>query len=138
MKKHITLLSLLLLVASVTMAQDFETPQRGAKIYAQEYSVDIDASGEASFDLWIVRSKYARKSKFSTPKLNTSSGLAFDVQQDSENKDHFIVKVNADNVADGQYTVMVSSSSTGIQKIVGATLSFNVAAGKAVASKDGE
>lgn len=138
MKKHITLLSLLLLVGSVALAQDFEAPKRGAKIYAQEYSIDVNANAETSFDLWIVRSKFAKRANFAAPKFVSSSGLTFEVEQDSENKDHYIVTVKAGQVAEGNYTSTVSARSTGTQKVTGTTLSFNVGSGKAVASKDGE
>ncbi len=136
MKKHFTLLSILLFVASLAMAQNFDAPKRGAKIYAQEYTINVD--GETSFDLWIVRSKFAKRANFSAPKLVSSSGLTFDVKQDAQNKDHFIITVSAENVTPGQYTTTVSSRSTGTQKVTGTTLSFNVESGKAVASKDGE
>lgn len=137
MKKHITLLSLLFFVASFALAQNFEIPKRGAKIYAQEYTIEVNKGSEASFDLWIVRSKLAKRANFAAPKFVTSSGLTFDVKQDSENKDHYVVKVSANQVADGQYTITVSSRSTGTQKVTGTTLSFSVGSGKAVASKDG-
>ena len=138
MKKKFTLLSLLFFVASLAMAQNFEAPKRGAKIYAQEYTINVNPGGETSFDLWIVRSKFAKRANFSAPKLMSSSGLTFDVQQDEANKDHFVVTVKANDVAVGLYTTTVSSRSTGTQKVTGTTLSFSVGSGKAVASKDGE
>ncbi|WP_462251880.1 hypothetical protein [Ekhidna sp.] len=138
MKKHFTLLSLLFFVASVAMAQDFEAPKRGAKIYAQEYTVNVNKGGETTFDLWIVRSKFAKRSNFSAPKLISSSGLKFDVKQDEANKDHYLVTVSADQVAEGQYSTTVSSRSTGTQKVTGTMISFNIGSEQAVASKDGE
>lgn len=138
MKKHITLLSLLFFVASLALAQNFDAPKKGAKIYAQEYTVSIDADGTTTFDLWIVRSRTAKKATFFAPILNSSSGLSFEVEQDSENKDHYVVTANADKVAVGVYTVTVSSKRNGSHTVTGTTLSFNVEAGKAVASKDGE
>ncbi|WP_436515435.1 hypothetical protein [Ekhidna sp. To15] len=138
MKKQFTLLSLLFFVASLAMAQNFDAPKRGAKIYAQEYTIDVSTDSDTSFDLWIVRSKFAKRANFSAPKMITNSGLAFDVKQDDQNKDHFIVTVSANKVAAGQYSTTVSSRSTGTQKVTGTTLSFNVTTGKAVASKDGE
>ncbi len=138
MKKHFTLLSILFFVASMAMAQNFEAPKRGAKIYAQEYTISVDAGGETTFDLWIVRSKFAKKANFSAPKLITSSGLEFDVKQDEANKDHYVVTVSANQVAEGQYSSTVSSRSTGTQKVTGTMLSFNIGTAKTVASKDGE
>ncbi|MEP1035062.1 hypothetical protein [Ekhidna sp.] len=138
MKKHFALLSILVFVASLAMAQSFDAPKKGAKIYAQEYVINIDADSNTSFDLWIVRAKTAKKAKFLAPTLNSSSGLTFEIAQDAENQDHFLVTVAANKVAVGQYTVIVSSRSNGTQKVTGTTLSFNVLASKAVASEDGE
>lgn len=128
----------LLLLGTLAMGQDFDAPKKGAKIYAQEYTINVDTDSKASFDLWIVRSKTAKKAKFLAPTLNSSSGLSFDVVQDTKNQDHFLITVAADKVAVGQYTVTVSSRSNGTQKVTGTTLSFNVMASKAVASEDGE
>lgn len=138
MKKHFTLLSVLFFIASLAMAQNFEAPKRGAKIYAQEYTLSLEAGGETSFDLWIVRSKAAKKAKFDAPKMLSGSNLSFEVTQDTENQDHYVVKVSAVNVEAGQYITTVSSKSKGTQKATGTTLSFNVTPAKSVASKDGE
>ncbi len=137
MKKHITFLTLLLL-GTLAMAQNFEAPKKGAKIYAQEYTINLDEDGETTFDLWIVRSKLAKRAEFLAPTLLSSSGLTFEVIQDAENVDHYTVRVSAENVDSGQYTTTVSARSTGTQKVTGTTLSFNVDTAKAVASKDGE
>ncbi|MEP0984082.1 hypothetical protein [Ekhidna sp.] len=137
MKKHIAFLSLLLL-GTLAMGQDFEAPKKGAKIYAKEYTITLDEGDDKTFELWIVRSRLAKRTKFSAPKLLSSSGLTFDVTTDIENADHFTVKVNAESVVPGAYTVTVSSRSNSSHQVTGTTLSFNVMAAKAVASEDGE
>ncbi|WP_425390543.1 hypothetical protein [Ekhidna sp.] len=137
MKKFIAVLSFIVLT-TFAFGQNFEAPKKGAKIYAQEYVINIDQDGEASFDLWIVRSKISKRTKFEAPRLLTSSGLSFNVQQDEENRDHYVVTASASDVNIGQYTITVSSRGVGPHKVTGTTLSFNVNAAKAVASKDGE
>lgn len=137
MKKHIAIISFIL-IGTLAMAQDFEAPKKGAKIYANEYSISLDENGETSFDLWLVRSRFAKRATFLEPKLISSSGLSFVVIQDENDKDHYIVTVSAKDVETGQYSTTVSARSTGTQKVVGTTLSFNVTPSKAVASKDGE
>lgn len=137
MKKYIAIFSLMLLGTGVN-AQEFETPERGAKIYAKEYTISVDAEGETTFDLWLIRSRFAKRATFLTPKLISSSNLSFEITQDENNKDHYTVKVSAKDVETGQYSTTVSARSTGTQKVVGTTLSFNVTPSKAVASKDGE
>ncbi|MEQ9008626.1 MAG: hypothetical protein RLP12_12125, partial [Ekhidna sp.] len=102
MKKHITFLTLLLL-GTLAMAQNFEAPRKGAKIFAQEYSISLEAESETTFDLWIVRSRMAKKAEFLIPTLRSSSGLAFEVKQDTENVDHYVVTVSAKDVDPGQY-----------------------------------
>lgn len=137
MKKHIAFITLLLL-GTQAMGQDFKAPKNGAKIYAKEYTITLDEGGEAEFDLWIVRSRLTKRTKFLSPKLSGSSGLTFEVTTDSDNADHYMVKVKAESVVPGAYTVTVSSRSNSSHKVTGTTLSFNVMAAKAVASEDGE
>ncbi|NQZ74829.1 MAG: hypothetical protein HRT61_01780 [Ekhidna sp.] len=137
MKKYIATLSLMLL-GFISFSQEFKAPKTGAKIFAQEYMFSLDQNGETSFDLWIVRSKMARRTKFTAPKLVSSSDLQFTVEQDSENQDHYVVTVSANNVPAKQYSATVSSKSNGSQKVTGTTLSFQVLGSPAVASKDGE
>ena len=137
MKKHITFLTLLLL-GTLATAQNFEAPRKGAKIFAQEYSISLEAESETTFDLWIVRSRMAKKAEFLIPTLRSSSGLAFEVKQDTENVDHYVVTVSAKDVDPGQYTTIVSSKTNGTHQVTGTTLSFNITPTKTVASKDGE
>lgn len=137
MKKHITFITLLLL-GTLAMGQNFEAPKKGAKIYVKDYTINLDEGGEATFDLWVVRSKFAKRAEFLAPKLLSSSGLTFEVIQDTNDADHYTIKVSAENVESGQYSTTVSARSTGTQKVTGTTLSFNVVAAQAVASKDGE
>lgn len=137
MKKHIAFLTLLLL-GTLAMAQNFDAPRKGAKIYAQEYTITLDAESEATFDLWIVRSRMAKKAEFIAPTLRSSSDLAFVVKQDTEDVDHYMITVSAENVDPGQYTTIVSSKNTGTHQVTGTTLSINIVPAKTVASKDGE
>ncbi|MEQ9467596.1 MAG: hypothetical protein RLN88_09300 [Ekhidna sp.] len=137
MKKHLALLTLLL-IGTLSYGQNFDAPEKGAKIYAQEYMIHVDSGSETTFDLWIVRSRFAKRAEFMAPSLMSSSALAFEVAQDPENKDHYTVTVSANEVEAGQYTTTVSARSNGTQKVTGTTLSFNVVAAQAVASKDGK
>lgn len=137
MKKHFAVLTLLL-VGTLAFGQNFDAPEKGAKIYAQEYSINVEANSETSFDLWIVRSRFAKRAEFMAPSLMSSSDLSFEVTQDPENKDHYTVTVSAKEVEAGQYTTTVSARSNGTQKVTGTTLSLNVVAAQVVASKDGE
>lgn len=137
MKKYIASLSLILL-GFIAFSQDFKAPKQGAKIFANEYVLTLDQNGETTFDLWIVRSKMAKRTKFTDPKLVSKADLAFEVVTDPENKDHYTVTVSASNVQAGQYSTTVSSKSNSSQKVTGTTLSFQVISTPAVASKDGE
>ena len=137
MRKYLTILSFIFIGVSA-FGQDFEAPKKGAKIYAKENAISLNADGETTFDLWIVRSKYAKKAKFTSPKLISSSGLQFNVEEDVNDKDHFVVTVSAKGVNEGQYSTTISSRGIGTQKVTGTTLSFSVTSAKTVASKDGE
>ncbi|WP_420316290.1 hypothetical protein [Ekhidna sp.] len=137
MKKFITVLTFIGLT-TFTFGQDFKAPKQGAKIYAQEYTINLDEDGQTTFDLWIVRSKLAKRAKFEMPTLVSSSELTFEVEQDAENKDHYVVTAFASGVPVGQYTTTVAARSKGTQKVTGTTLSINVIPTTPIASKDGE
>lgn len=137
MKKYIALLSFLL-VASIAFSQNFEAPKKGAKIYVESNALTLQAGEETTFDLWIVRSKFAKKTNIFEPSFMTSSELTFSVVQDEADKDHYSVTVSAANASAGTYSSTVSARSIGTQKVIGTTLSFDVTAGNVVASKDGE
>ncbi len=137
MKKYLTILSFIFIGVSA-FGQDFEAPKKGAKIYVKDNVINLNTESETTFDLWIVRSKYAKKAKFTDPKLTSSSDLEFNVEADVNDKDHFIVTVSAKGVNEGQYSSTVSSRGIGTQKVTGTTLSFSITSSKAVASKDGE
>ncbi len=120
------------------MAQDFEIPKTGAKIYVKSNSIELNSTGEFTFDLWIVRSKRAQRATFDTPRFSGSKDLEINLEANSEDKDHYKVTVKTKDVTSGKYFYTVSSRTTGIQRINGTTISFVVAAGKpSVASTEG-
>ncbi|MEO9872043.1 hypothetical protein [Ekhidna sp.] len=137
MKKLISLLTLLL-IGTVALSQNFEAPKTGAKVYTDNYTINLDVNGEETFDLWIVRSKRARRAKFMTPTVLNSNGIKFQVTPDPNNQDHFIVTASSEDVVEGQYTATVAVRSIGTQKVTGTTLSFHINSAKNIASTDGE
>ena len=137
MKNLAALLILFAVTATTAVAQDFETPKTGAKIYLAEKSLEVSPSGEQTFDVFIVRSKKAQKTKFDAPKLAGSNDLSFTVEQNPENKDHYTVTVKASDVASGKYFYTITSRSNGIQRINGTTTSINVGSSSDVAAVGG-
>ena len=119
-------------IVSIGFAQQFEQPKEGAEIRLSSYEIDLNASDEAKLDIWVVRSKKAKKSKFDAPKLLGSADLEIAIVQDPNDQDHYVATVKAENVENGTYFYTVSSRSRSIQKVKGTTVSFNVGATTAV------
>lgn len=138
MKNSIILSIILVAISSTLFAQNFEAPKEGAKIYTETSTIEIDQKGEAFFDLWIVRSNRAKRTKFEMPKISTIEGLEFYFKQDVENKDHYTVNIKATNAAAGAYSGTLTSRSNGIQTVTGKILNLNVVQTTSVASSDGE
>ena len=131
MKKWITLIAMNLIVG-FAFAQNFETPRDGAKIYLSSYDIELNAASEEQLELWIVRSRKAKKTKFEQPKIMGSKDLTVEVIQDQENIDHYFVKFKPVNQQNKAYFYTVSCKSKGTQKVVGTTISVNVTQAKAL------
>ncbi len=127
MKTLTTILTLALVtISSAVMAQDFEIPKTGAKIYVTNNSINLATEGEHTFDLWIVRSNKARKAKFDIPRFSGSKDLDITVVANPEDKDNYKVTVKTKDVTSGKYFYTITSRTTGVQRINGTTASFNV------------
>lgn len=131
MKKWILTLAMTAIVG-IGFAQQFEAPRDGAKIHLSTYELDLESTGEATLDLWIVRSKRARKSNFDTPKFLGTNDLSIKLEQDPNDANHFVVAVKTEGVASGKYFYTVASRSRSVQKVKGTTVTFNVGKPKAV------
>ena len=135
MKNLTTILTLALItMSSATMAQDFEIPKTGAKIYLTSNNMELAPNGEYTFDLWIVRSNKARKAKFDMPRFSGSEDLNISVEANSSDPDNYKVTIKTKDVVAGKYFYTITSRSTGIQRINGTTASFTVANAQSVAS----
>ena len=138
MKKQSILTLVFAVIFSSAMAQDFETPKQGAKLYVENTVTDVVKNGETTFDLWLVKSKVARKADFETPKVISPEGLKFTVTEDAQNPGHYTVSVKADETLKGTLSATVMAKRSGIHSVTGTILTLNVGSEKAVASNDGE
>jgi hypothetical protein len=136
MKKITILLSALLIIGlSTVSAQQTEAPKTGAKIYIESKGLDLQANGENTFELYIVRSKRASKTTFELPTFSGAEEVTFEVLQDENNPDHYIVTAKSGATKSGKlfYTV-TSKSNSGTQLVSGTTFSVNVSGTAAIAS----
>lgn len=120
---------LTLILASIFFAgfaQQFEVPKEGAKIYLSSNDVNVNSEDEIKLDVWVVRSKRAKKSKFDTPKFLGSNELTTKITSDQSNPDHYIATLKLSNVPNGTYFYTVTSRSRSIQKVTGTTLTITV------------
>lgn len=138
MKKLSILYSLLFILAvSVASAQEFDVPKTGAKIFLSNASLELKATDETTFDLWVVRSKKAAKSKFDQPKFLGSQDFTFEVTPSASNPDTYKVLVKSNDVKPGAYFYTVSSRSRSTQKVTGTTISIKVGPEGQVVASDG-
>lgn len=137
MKKITFLLTAILAIGSTSLfAQQTEAPKTGAKIYIESKSLEVQPNGEQTFDLYIVRSKRAGKTTFELPTFNGADGVEFDVKQDAENPDHYVVTVKGSASTGKAFYTVTSKSNSGTQLVSGTTLSVNVTSTKNIASAD--
>ena len=135
--KYWTLIALLGLASSMVFAQEtFDLPAEGAQIHLSDYELEMEASEEMKMDVWVVRSKKAKKAKFDAPKFLGSGDLEISVAQDAENLDHYIATIKTNNLTAGKYFYTVSSRSRSIQKVKGTTVSFTVGSANAVTKNE--
>ena len=138
MKKLSILSSIFFLFAvSIVSAQELEAPKTGAKIFLSNSNFELNSNDEVTFDLWVVRSKKAKKSKFDQPKFLGSKDLTFELTQNASNPDNYKVVVRTNGVNPGEYFYTISSRSRSVQKVTGTTVSVKVAAGAQVVASDG-
>jgi hypothetical protein len=134
MKKLTLILTAILAIATfTTQAQQTEAPKSGAKIFIESKSLTVQPNGENTFDVYIVRSKKAGKTTFSTPSFSGAGDVTFDVAQDAANPDHFVVTAKGAGAAGKFFYTVTSKSNSGTQPISGTTLSVSVG-GNTVAS----
>lgn len=138
MKKKLALTLTITLLGLSAMAQNFAAPKKGAKLYVQSTSIEVAEKGATTFDVWLVRSKMARKTIFEDPRAISPAGGSFTITVDPANKDHYTVRLEADDLTTGSYSCSLMTRSAGIHSVTGALLTINIIGGKAVATKDGK
>ena len=137
--KNQTKLSIVALLFSVSLfAQDYEAPKKGAKLYVDASQIEVNEKGESTFDVYLVKSKVARKASFETPKFLVPEGLNLTVTEDANNPYHYIVSVKADAIQQGDYSITVSGKRSGIHAVTGMILPLKVTSSTTVAAKEGE
>ena len=138
MKNHIFTTLLVLLISITTFAQEFAQPKKGAKIYVQSNTLEVEQDGQITFDLYLVKSKAAKRASFEDPRFLTPDGLNFFVKKDQEDPSHYAVILQASQIESGSYSVTVTGRTSGSHTVTGTILSCNVTNASIIASKDGE
>ncbi len=138
MKNQIITTVLVLLISISTYAQAYDAPKKGAKIYVENNSLEVAQNQEVSFDIYLVKSKVARKATFENPKFVSPAGLDFYVKEDTTDPTHYTVMLKASEIDTGDYSITVSGKRSGIHSVTGTILNVKVNPSNSVASKDGE
>ena len=138
MKNYILTTLFVLCIGSVTVAQEFEVPKKGAKIYVETNALEVEEAGQITFDLYLVKSKAAKRVSFDDPRFLAPDGLDFFVKKDEDDPSHYEVILQANQIQSGSYSVTVMGKTSGAHSVTGTILSCNVKSSSVVASKDGE
>lgn len=138
MKNLITATLVGFLISFSTSAQDFEAPKKGAKIYVEDNSIEINQNDEVSFDLYLIKSRAARRANFENPRFLAPDGLEFYIKQNESNPSHYSIIAKATEIEAGDYSITVTGRTSGIHSVTGTILSINVKSASTVASTDGE
>ncbi|GAB4237078.1 MAG: hypothetical protein Tsb0034_12010 [Ekhidna sp.] len=138
MKNQAILTLIIALISFSLSAQEFEAPKKGAKLYVKNALIEVNENDQTSFDVWLVKSRAAKKATFDAPSLVSPEGVDFTVVQDVQDPLHYTVTVKATEITPGDYSVTLTGKRSGIHSVTGAILSLKVQAANAVASKDGE
>ena len=136
MKNLLSLIAAFVLVGTLS-AQEIEAPKQGAKLHVESTSIELTQNGTTTFDVWVVRSKAARKAKFDAPKLATNL-FEYSVEADAADKDHFIVTVNTGDLTAGDYSISLTGKSFSYHKVSGKVINFSVSGSEALVTKGGE
>ncbi|MEQ9405438.1 MAG: hypothetical protein RIM99_17745 [Cyclobacteriaceae bacterium] len=134
--KKLSIFFSVLLISAVAFAQNFELPKTGAKIYLSKASIEVGVNDETTLELWIVRSKRAKKSKFDAPKFLGSKDVEFTITQNPENPDYYKVTLRTKDVKTGKYFYTISSRSRSTQKVTGTTASVIVGESEKIIAAD--
>ncbi len=134
--KKLLLLAVLGVASRIGFAQQFDPPKDGAKIHLSSNIVEMNMATEKKVDIWVVRSKKAKKAKFDTPKFIGASNLEISIEADPNDSNHFIATINSAGVENGKYFYTVASRSRSVQKVTGATISIAVNAGEVVSKNN--
>lgn len=134
--KKLVVLAILSVVSGTSFAQNFEAPKQGAKIYLSANEVEMNIATASKVDIWVVRSKKAKKSNFDTPKFLGATDMGISIEVDENDPNHFVATLNAAGVKNGKYFYTVSSRSRSVQKVTSATIAVVVGTSETVTKND--
>jgi len=137
MKTKITFALVLTIVSLSLLAQDFERPKKGAKLYVQDNTIEVSENGATTFDLWLVKSRLAKKVDFETPKAIHPDGTVFTFEKHPQNPDQYSVSVKAEDIETGDHSVTIMGRRSGMHSVTGTIITLRVNPAKSVASSDG-
>ena len=127
-----------ILISSSAFAQEMVPPKKGAKIYVENKSIEISEGGEVTFDMYLLKSKAAKRASFANPRFLAPDGLDFYLKQDAQDPNHYSVIVKADDIKSGNYSITVAGKTSGTHTVTGSILSLTVNPGSVVASTEGK
>ncbi|MDN5201314.1 hypothetical protein QQ008_08075 [Fulvivirgaceae bacterium BMA10] len=128
MKKIFVFIITLLLMAgaSQVQAQQFDPPKSGAVLRLETYQYELKPGHDISTDLWLVRSKRNKKTKFGDFQAKAPTGITVKIDA-KENQDVYSMYVTAEqNVEPGNYSIILSAKGKNAHQVKSVVISLKV------------
>ena len=120
-------LAFLLLATFNLQAQDLTPPEEGAILRLESTKHKAKVGGECTADIWLIRSNSSRKTKFEGLQVNAKPGINASFESDQASPDMYTMRVSvSDDVAPGNYTILVKGEGRNAHKIKGSLVTLNV------------
>ncbi|MEL7004811.1 MAG: hypothetical protein AAFN93_19045 [Bacteroidota bacterium] len=128
MKKFIIpLFAIICLSVGSLKAQDMTPPKDGAALRMKSHNHEVKIGDGATTDVWLVRSKKKKKTKFEGLKATAPKGLEINFEASGENPDHYKMQVIANaEVKPGQYMLIIKGDGNNSYQLRGTTCTLTV------------
>ena len=128
MKRIFTIvMSLSLLTAVPSLAQDLTPPKDGAVIRLASNKIQVSQKKEAVVDVWLVKSKRYAKRGFGGLEAKGPSGVSVSFEPKDDKAEVFSMKIKAGKEASpGKFSMMIKGKGENAQKVKSTVVSVIV------------
>jgi len=123
--------SLMLFAVLTTSAQEITQPKKGAVLRMHSYSLEVPGGGNLNTDVFLIRSKVNRKTKFGGIEAQTKGGIEVAVNADANHSDVYHLEIKVDDLVEpGKYFILLRGAGRNSYLIRGIIFSVVVGSDK--------